>query len=149
MDRLPLMIPFAWAWFMGGTLIVCLLFSKTLNTMPIYLQIVVLYAIFWLFDFAVEYSSVGSNLWVYHWPTSLMLGGRLPWLIPTLVAVQNVGNYFAHGMALRHSEEVGMVPGFLIHLAAYYAVNVLLLVGGGLLYWALGITTVPFGQPFP
>jgi hypothetical protein len=144
-DRLPLMIPFAWGWFMGGTLILCLRFSNKLDAIPLYLKIIILYAIFWVWDFAVEYSSVGNNLWVYHWPKHLMIGGKLPWLIPFIVAIQNVANYFAHRIAQRYSEGTRWVQGFLIHLAAYYIVGVLTLFVGALVYWILGVTAFPFG----
>jgi len=144
-DRLPLMIPFAWGWFMGGTLILCLHFSEKLDSVPLYAQVLLLYIIFWLWDFGVEYSSVGNNLWVYHWPKRLMIGGKLPWLIPFVVAIQNVANYFAHRIAQRYSIDKGWFQGFLIHLAGYYVVGTLTLIIGGLLYWTLGITAFPFG----
>jgi hypothetical protein len=144
-DRLPLMIPFAWGWFMGGTLIICLSFSKKLDAMPLAAQVVWLYVIFWFWDFGVEYSSVGNNLWVYHWPQNFMISGKLPWLIPFVVAFQNVANYFAHRIAQNFSKDKAWFQGFLIHLLGYYVVGSLTLLIGALLYWACGITAFPFG----
>lgn len=51
-----------------------------------------------------------------------MIGGVLPWFIPTMVAPVNVGLYFAHKIALRRSAEEGWLRGLLTHAAAYYVV---------------------------
>ena len=121
-DRLPLMMAAAWGWFFALPLIVCLQLEDRIDRIPLGLRILTLYAIFWFWDVSVEFTSTGFGLWVYHWKKEAMIGGVLPWFIPTMVAPVNVGLYFAHKIALRRSAAEGWLRGLLTHTAAYYAV---------------------------
>lgn len=123
-DGLPLMMPFAWAWFFAFPLIVCLDLEERIDSLPLWARILVLYGLFWCWDVFVEFASTSQGLWVYHWKKEAMIGGILPWFIPTTVAPVNVGLYFAHRGALRRSAAVGRFRGLLIHTAAYYGVFV-------------------------
>jgi len=141
-DRLPLMMPFAWGWFFGIPLIVCLRFQDKIDAIPLWARWLVLYAIFWPWDFIVEYSSTTYRLWVYHWPEGSMIGGILPWFIPTMVATANTTLYFAHKIALRYSEGKGWFHGFSIHVLAYYLVFTLQVAVGWPLIRMMGIRPI-------
>ena len=94
-DRLPLMMPFAWGWFFGIPLILCLQLQKKIDALPLWGRCLLLYVIFWPWDFVVEYASTTFGLWEYRlWPEKAMIGGILPWFIPTMVASANATLYF-------------------------------------------------------
>lgn len=121
-ERLPLMMPFAWGWFFGFPIIICMLFEKKIDVMPLVLRIVVLWAVFWGWDFWNEYVSTKSQLWDYHWSKEHMIGGILPWFIPFAVSFGNVLLYFAHKIALKKSRDQTWIQGFCTHFLAYLAV---------------------------
>jgi hypothetical protein len=74
-----------------------------------------------------------------------MIGGILPWFIPTMVATANTTLYFGHKIALKFSEGKGWFHGFLIHVLAYYLVLTLqVIVGWPLVKW-MGVSPA-FGQ---
>jgi len=131
-DRLPLMMPFAYGWFFSVPLIICLHQKEKIDSMPLLFQIIVLYAIFCIWDFAVEYSSTRYQLWNYHWPKTSMIGGILPWFVPFLVACANTALYYTHKAALRYSSGKKWGKGLLIHILAYY----ILFIIGGLVIWS-------------
>jgi hypothetical protein len=142
-DRLPLMMPFAWGWFFALPLIFCLRFSSKIDALPLWLRITLLYGIFWLWDFLVEYSSTSYRLWVYHWTPGSMFGGILPWFIPVMVASANTLLYFGHKMALVFSSKKGWFQGFIIHLITYYIIFTLQVLIGWPLIILLGIKPIP------
>ncbi len=144
-DRLPLMMPFAWGWFMGFTLILCIHFQDKIDAMPLVLRVIFLYVIFWLWDLLVEYSSTSFLLWDYHWKKEHMIGGLLPWFIPTTVALANVMLYFGHKIALKKSSGKNWIQGFLIHLLIYYIVFIIHVAIGWPIIKIWGIEPV-FGQ---
>ena len=127
-DRLPLMMPFAYGWFFSFPLVICLRQKKRIDSMPLLFQIIVLYVTFCVWDFAVEYSSTRYQLWTYHWPKASMIGGILPWFVPLLVACANTALYYTHKVALTYSSGKKWVTGLLIHILAYY----LLFIAGAL-----------------
>lgn len=125
-DRLPLMMPFAWGWFFGIPLILCLQLQKKIDALPLWGRCLLLYVIFWPWDFVVEYASTSFGLWEYRlWPEKAMIGGILPWFIPTMVASANATLYFGHKVALKYSVGKQWLHGFVIHLFAYYIVFVI------------------------
>lgn len=144
-ERLPIIMPLSWGWFFGVPLIICLLLKEKIDAIPLIGRIIVLYVVFFIWDFAVEYSSTGYALWDYHWNEAAMIGGILPWFIPLAVSFNNTLLYFAHNMALKKSESQTWIQGFITHFLAYLAVFVINVAIGWPLIKLLGIVPV-FGQ---
>ena len=141
-DRLPLMMFFSWGWFFALPLIICLRLQKKIDSKPLWLRLLVLYVIFWLWDFLVEYSSTTCQLWVYHWEKEAMIGGILPWFIPAMVASANTLLYFGHKIALRYSTGKGWLQGFLIHFLTYNLIFIIQISIGWPIIQILGIRPI-------
>jgi hypothetical protein len=144
-ERLPIIMPLSWGWFFGVPLILCIRFRDKIDAMPLIVRILVLYVIFFGWDFALEFSSTGYGLWDYHWHKEAMIGGILPWFIPFAVSFNNTLLYFVHNRALKKSETQAWIPGFVTHVLAYLAVFVINVAIGWPIIKLFGIVPV-FGQ---
>ena len=121
-DRLPFWMIFAYGWFFGFPLIICLRFQEKIDKRPVWQRVVGLFVIFCIYDFAVEYAGTAVGHWVYYYPESWEIGGILPWTIPLFVSMHNTFLYFAHKYVLKFSEKTEWIPGFLMHILTYYIV---------------------------
>jgi len=118
-DFMPLFMFFAYGWFFSTTLIANLQFEKKLDAIPLWKQISLLYSIFCIWDFAVEYPACSYEFWTYS--SNVKKIGPLPWVVPFSVAVVNVGMYYVHKFARKHSADKSWLKGLAIHTAAYWA----------------------------
>lgn len=138
-DRLPFWMIFAYGWFFGFPLVICLRLQDKIDAWPLWQRIVGIYTFFWVWDIVTEYSSTAVGFWVYYYPEEWMIGGILPWFIPTAVAFHNMLLYFGHKFALKYSSEKSWIHGFFIHLLTYY-----IIIGGNMLWHTL-VVRVIFG----
>jgi hypothetical protein len=141
-DRLPLMMPFAWGWFFALPLIICLRFQDRIDALPLVLRVALLYGVFFTWDIVVEYFSTSFLLWDYHWNKEAMIGGLLPWFIPLSVSFANTLLYFAHKIALKKSRDMPWIQGALTHASAYYIVFIIQISIGWSIIKILGIGPV-------
>lgn len=126
--RIPLWMFCAYGWFWGFPIVVCMRFQKKIDSWPLWQSIITLYSIFWVWDFTTEYSSTAYGYWVYYWPKEWMIGGILPWTIPTTVSLISVALYYTHKFLLRYSIEKGWIQGLFIHTFGYYLIMSFLMV---------------------
>ena len=117
-EFMPLFMFFAYGWFFCTTLIANLRFEEQLDAMPLWKQISLLYAIFCVWDFAVEYSSTSYGFWTYS--SNVKKIGNLPWHVPFAVSIVNVSLYYLTKFARKRSEGKSWLEGFMIHVASYW-----------------------------
>jgi hypothetical protein len=127
--RFPLMMPFAWGWFFAIPLVLMFRNKEKIDRLPLWVQIVGIYVIFFLWDFLVEFISTDFALWNYYWPDAHLIGG-VPWFIPAMVGTAVLMFYYGHIWLLKHSSDKSWGKGFLIHLGGYYAIGTIRAVVG-------------------
>ena len=119
-DNWPIWMPTAYVWFYFIPLLICLRLKDKIDSVPLFWRVIMLYSIFWIWDFWVEYPATTIGHWTLGWNPESMIDGRLPWVTPTATAIGNVMVYFAHSIALKYSTPVKeWGKGFRIHLLAY------------------------------
>lgn len=114
----PLFMFFAYGWFFGLMLIVNLQFEEKLDRLPFWGQVLLLYAIYFVWDFIVEFTFTQTKCWTYY--NSAPSLKNMPWIIPCIVAVASTGFYFIHKWARKYSVDKSWFKGFLIHVSFYW-----------------------------
>lgn len=87
--------------------------------MPLWKQLILLYAIFRVWDFGVEFPSTQFGFWNYY--TNVKKIGTLPWHVPFGLALVNTGLYYIHKFARERSEGKSFIKGLGIHAAIYWS----------------------------
>jgi len=119
--RIPLVMPLAYGWFYGLALILMLRNQKRIDALSLWKQLLILLAIFIVWDIILEYPSASMTSYKYCWPEKWMLHGLTPIFAPILMALSNVATYYVHKFALRYSKGKSWGRGLLIHILAYYS----------------------------
>ena len=131
-DRLPMMMPFAFTWYFTLMLILCLENRHRLDAMHLWKQVLLLFVIFYVWDFFVEGTSTYLGVYKYHVDPGLKLFGILPWYTPVNVSYYSVALYYVHKFMLGKAEEKNWSWGkgcgiFLLGYHVYFAFNQILL----------------------
>lgn len=116
---IPLFMFFAYGWFFSTTLIINLQFEEKLDRMPLWKQVMLLYGIFWVWDFGVEFPSTQLGFWTYY--NNVKKFGNLPWHVPFGLAGLNTTMYYLHKSARKRSEGKSWPGGLMTHIATYWS----------------------------
>jgi hypothetical protein len=128
--RFPFFMPFAWAWFYAVPIIFMLLNKEKIDRMPLWLNIVWMFALFFVWDLLVEGVSVNFDLWTYYVSPKLHILPGLPYYVPIWLGIQLPTYYYGHLWARKLAETKSWGMGFLLHLLVYYALGAAVAISG-------------------
>jgi hypothetical protein len=122
--RFPLFMPFAWTWFFGLPLILLFRYEDKIDKLPLWVQIIGMWIVFFLWDFQLETISSGFGLWKYYWPEGYLFWG-VPLLVPIFVGISFLMYYYGHKYLRRFSAGRGWVAGIVIHVVGFQIMNII------------------------